>query len=59
MFGALGMVQKICTVLGRVGNQRTNYNSVEIGQNTETSSGDLRRLAITYTPVNDHQQTLV
>ena len=28
---------------------------IEIGQNTEKSSGDMRRLAVTQTPVKDHQ----
>ena len=32
---------------------------IEIGQNTEKSPGDLRRLAVTKTPVKDHQLTLV
>ena len=36
-----------------------NYNIFENGQNTEKSPGDLRRLAVTQTPVKDHQQTLV
>ena len=36
-----------------------NSSSVEIGQNTEKSPGDLRRLAVTQTSVKDHQITLV
>ena len=36
-----------------------NYNIVTISQNTEKSSGDLRRLAVTQTPVKDHQLMLV
>ena len=36
-----------------------NYNSVENGQNTEMSLGDLRRLAVTQTPMKNHQLTLV
>ena len=35
-----------------------NYN-IKIGQNTERSPGDLRRLAVTQTPAEDHQLTLV
>ena len=35
-----------------------NYNIVENGQNTEKSPGDLWRLAVTQTPVKDHQLTL-
>ena len=42
------------------GNKRTRGDSViKIGQNTEKSPGDLRRLAVTQTPVEDHQLTLV
>ena len=48
----------------RVGNRRTNqdypdYSIVKIGQNTQESPGDLKRLAVTQTPVNDHQLKLV
>ena len=32
---------------------------IENGQNTEKSLGDLRRLAVTQTPVKDHQLTLM
>ena len=43
-----------------LGNKRTsgdhpNYCIIEIGQNTEKSLGDLRRLAVTQTPVRNHQ----
>ena len=43
-----------------LGNKRTsadppNYSIVEIAQNTKKSPGDLRRLAVTQTPVKDHQ----
>ena len=34
-----------------------NYSIVEISQNTEKSLEDLRRLAVTYTPVGNHQLT--
>ncbi len=49
---------------GRVGNWRTrcdhpNDSIAEDGQNTETSPGDLRRLAVTQTPVKKHQLTLM
>ena len=49
---------------GGLGNKRTSrahpyYNIIEIGQNTKKSPGDLRRLAITQTPVKDHQLTLM
>ena len=35
-----------------------NYSIDEVGQNTEKSPGDLRRLAVTKTPVKDHQLKL-
>ena len=46
------------------GNKRTsgdhlNYSIIKIDQNTEKSPGDLRRLAVTQTPVENHQLTLV
>ena len=56
--------QRIGTGTGGLGNNRTcgdhpNYSIVEIGQNTEKSPGDLRRVAITQTPLKNHQLTLV
>ena len=36
-----------------------NYYSIQNGQNTEKSPGDLRRLAITQTSVKDHQRQLM
>ena len=36
-----------------------NYSIVEIGQNAEKSSGDLRRLVVTQPLVKDHQQMLM
>ena len=36
-----------------------NYCIMEIGQNTEKGLGDTRRLAVTQTPVKDHQLTLI
>ena len=49
---------------GGFGNKRTsedhlNYYIIEIGQNTEKSLGDLKRLAITQTPVEDHHLMLI
>ena len=48
---------------GIVGNRRTsrdypNYSIVKIGQNTEKSPSDLRRLTVTQTLMKDHYQTL-
>ena len=47
-----------------IGNQRknkdhTHHTITEIGYNTEKSSEDLRRLAVTQTPLKDHQLKLV
>ena len=55
--------QKIGTRTGGLGNNGTggdcpNHSIVEIGQNTEKSPEDLRRLAATQTPVENHQLTL-
>ena len=36
-----------------------NYNIIENGQNTEKSPGNLRRLAVTETPVKNHQLKLM
>ena len=41
------------------GGDYPNYNIIEINQNTEKSPGDLRGLAITQTPVKDHQLMLM
>ena len=53
VIGALGTVARRS---GSVGNRRKNrdhpnYSIVEIGQNTEKSPGNLRRLTVTQTPV--------
>ena len=49
---------------GRHRNQWTSsdhpdYSIIKIRQNTEKSPGDLRRLAVTQTPVRNRQLTLV
>ncbi len=54
----------IGTKNGEVGNKSTsgnhpNYRIIEVGQNTEESPGDLRRHAVTQTPVKNHQLTLM
>ena len=36
-----------------------NDNIIENGQNTRKSPGDLRRLAVTQTPVKNHRLTLM
>ena len=48
--------QKIGTGTGGLGNRGTsgdhpNYSIIKIGQNTEKSAGDLKRLAVTNSPV--------
>ena len=49
---------------GGLGSWRTrrdyaNYSIAENSQNPETSPGDLKRLAVTKTPVKNHQLTLM
>ena len=49
---------------GGLGNKRMsgdhpNYSIVTIGPNIEKSPSDLRRLAVTQIPVENHQLTLV
>ena len=56
--------QRLGKGAGIVGNWRTswdhpNYNIIKIGQNTEKSPGELRRLAVPQTPVKVHQLTLL
>ena len=55
--------QKIDTGTGGLGNKRTrgnhpNYSITKIGQNTEKTPGNLRRLVVTQTPGRNHQETL-
>ena len=50
--------------IGVLGSWRTsgdhpNNSIIDNGQNTEKSPGDLRRLAVTQTPVKDHQHKLM
>ena len=52
--------QRIIAGTGGLGNNRssgdhTNYYIIEIGQNNVKSPGDLKRLAVTQTPLKDHQ----
>ena len=56
--------QRIIKETGGFGNKRTsgdhpNHYIIENGQNTEKCHGDLRRLAVTQTPVKDHQLKLM
>ena len=65
VIGAFGTVTKELLkgledleVGGRVEIHPSN-SIIENGQNTEKSPGDLRRLAVTQSPVKDHQLTLI
>ena len=65
MIGALGTITKgIIKKPGGLGSWRTgrdypNDSITENSQNTEKSPGDLRRLAVTQTPVRNHQLILM
>ena len=55
---------RIGTGTGGLGNERMSrdhpiYNIIKIDQNTEKDSGDLKRLAVTQTPVINHRLMLV
>ena len=43
----------------RTGGDHPNDSIIENSQNTQKSRGDLRRLAVTQTPVKNHQLTLM
>ena len=62
--GALGtatkrLVQGLEDLEIRGRGDHPNYSIIKIGQNAEESPRDLRRLAVTQTPVKNHQQTLM
>ena len=61
VIGAFGTVTKGTGVLGswRTGGDHPNDSIIENGQNTEKSPGDLRRLAVTQSPVKNHRLTLM
>ena len=53
--------QRINTENGRLGSKETsgdhpNYSIVEIGQNTKKTSGDLMKLTVTQTPMENSQK---
>ena len=56
IIGALDTVTKVL-IQGldnlEISRDHSNYSIIEIGQNTEESSGDLRRLAVTQTPTRN------
>ena len=43
----------------RTSGNNPNYNIIVNGKNTEKSPGDLRRLAVAQTPVENHQLKLM
>ena len=45
--------------VGGMSGDHPNNSIIENGQNTEKSPGDLRRLAVTQSPVKDDQLTLM
>ena len=56
--------QRVVKGTGKLRNLRTSrdhpdYYITKIGQNTEKSPGDMRRLAVTQTPAKNHQLTMV
>ena len=63
--GALGTSSKgLVKRTGKLGNKRTrgdhpDYSIIKIGQNTMKNPEGLKRLAVTQTPVKNHQLTLV
>ena len=63
VIGALGTVLKDLESGGleewKIGVRIQNYSLVGISKNTEKSPGNLRRLAVTYTPGKDYQLKLV
>ena len=61
VIGAFGTVIQGTGGLGswQTSGDRPNYCTIENGQNSEKSPRDLRRLAVTQTPVKDHQRQLM
>ena len=65
VIGALGTITKGLLKgqedleVGETGRDYPNDSIAENGQNLETSPGDLRRRAVTQTPVKNHQLTLM
>ena len=54
--------KRISTGIGRLGNKRTSgdhpkYDIIRVSQNTEKSPGDLRRLTVIQTPLENHRLT--
>ena len=58
VISTFGMVTKELEIEAKRGDHQ-NYRILEIGQNSKKSPGDLRGLAITHTPVENHQLTIL
>ena len=63
-WGSWSSHHRIGTGTEGFGNNRTsgdhpNYSIIKIGQDTDKCPGDLRRLAVTQTPMKNHWLTLV
>ena len=56
---ALGTIPKGLVNDWRTSRDHPDNRIIKINQNTKKSPGDLRRLAVTQTPVRNHQLTLV
>ena len=54
-----GLVKGIWKLGNKTGEDHPIYSIIKIGENIEKSRGDLWRLVITQTSVEDHQLTLV
>ena len=50
-----GLVKRTAGLRNKRSGGNLNYSIVEISQNTEKSSGDLRRLVVTQTPLKDYR----
>ena len=57
VIGAFDTVTRV--IIKTRGYGKKDYYIIENNQNTEKSPGDLRRLAVTPTPVKDHQLMLM
>ena len=53
------LLQRLEVLDKRTSRDHPTYNTVENGQYTEKSHGDLRRLAVTQTPMENHQLKLM
>ena len=57
--GTLGIILKrfLKELVDLESGDHRDYSIIKIGQNSQKSPGDLRRLAVTQTPVKNHQST--